>query len=119
MNDPTTDVAAKIRDIHLIYNLVGDGHGLPMPITGPDRSSFWFVHIVHAEDARNAVADAKRLFAGTLGAVFAHHDIWTENGARRMYEALLPSGLTIVLTARAEHMQDEGAAADAAELVAA
>ena len=119
MNDPTPDAAAKIRDIHLIYDLVSAGHGLPMPVTGPDRSSFWFVRIVHAEDARSSVATARQVFADTFGAVFAWRDVWTENGPRRMYEALLPSGLMIVLTAKTEHMQDEVADADAGELVAA
>src|SRR6185437_10973767 len=106
--------AALFRDFHKIYDLTEITPGLPMPFTGPDRAAFWFTAIAHADEARDAVATAKRIFADALGAVFAWKDVWTENGARRQYDALLPSGLQVVLTAKAEHMQDE----DAEELAA-
>ena len=119
MNDPIPEPAGKIREIIRIYQIVQVTCGLPMPITGPDRASFWFVAITHAEDARSAIGTAKQIFADEFGAVFSHHDVWTDNGPRRMYEALLPSGLMIVLTAKTEHMQAEDADEDAGQLVAA
>lgn len=120
---PAPEHAALFRDFHKIYDLTEITPGLPMPFTGPDRAAFWFTAIAHAGEARDAVATAKRIFGDALGAVFAHRDIWTENGPRRQYEALLASGLAVVLTAKTEHMQDEddteGAEADAEDLVAA
>ena len=119
MSTPVPEHAGKVREIIRIYQIVAVTAGLPMPITGPDRASFWFSGIVHAEDARSAVRSAQRIFADALGAAWSHHDVWTDNGPRRMYEALLPSGLMIVLTAKTEHMQDEDVDQDAGELVAA
>jgi hypothetical protein len=116
---PAPEHAGRFRDIHRIYDLVETTRGLPMPFTGPDRAAFYFHAIAHAEDARSAVAAAKAVFAAELGAVFAWKDVWASNGTRRQYDALLPSGLEIVLTARAEHMQDEDEDAEAGELVAA
>lgn len=120
MHDPTPALAARIDDIQAVYRLVKEtpAPGLPMPFTGPDRAAFWFITITRAEDARDAVAQAKAVFADRLGAVFGWKDVWTENGTRRQYEALLTSGLSIVLTAKAEHMQDEDAEAGELELVA-
>ena len=114
MNDRHDGNAALFRDFHKIYDLTEITPGLPMPFTGPDRAAIWFTAIAYADEARDAVATAKRIFADALGAVFAWKDVWTENGARRQYDALLPSGLQVVLTAKAEHMQDE----DAEELAA-
>lgn len=119
MDTSAPEHAGKIREIIRIYQIVMVTAGLPMPITGPDRASFWFSNIVHAEDARASVATARRIFADAFGAAFSYHDVETDNGTRRMYEALLPCGLMIVLTAKAEHMQDEDDAENAGELVAA
>jgi hypothetical protein len=119
MHDPTAPEPGKIAQIIRIYQIVAVTAGLPMPITGPDRASFWFINITHAEDARASIGTAKAIFADAFDAVFASRDVWTENGPRRMYEALLPSGLMIVLTARTEHMQAEDEYEDAGELVTA
>lgn len=116
MNEPATlQHEPRFRDIHAVYDLVETTRGLPMPVTGPDRAAFWFCTIPHAEEARSAVATAKRAFADAFGAVFAWQDVWTANGTRRQYEALLPSGLAVVLTAKAEQMHDDDDA-DAAGL---
>lgn len=116
MNDP--DRAGKIRDIIRIYEIAGVTPGLPMPFTGPDRAAFYFIDS-RPDAAREAVAMARRVFADAFGAVFGYQDIWTESGARRQYKATLPSGLDIVLMAKAEQMQDEDDAARELQAAAA
>ena len=118
MKDPTEDCAAKARDFIRIYEITGVTPALPWPFTGPDRAAFYFIDR-DADEAREAVATAKRIFADAFGAVFGWHDEWTPNGRRRQYKATLPSGLDLVLMAKASQMQDEDDTEDAAELVAA
>ena len=105
MNDPGRE--AKARDFEKIYQITGETAALPLPFAGPDRASFYFIDR-DADAARRDVETAKRVFAGAFGVTFRWRDLWTGNGTRRQYKAtLLPSGLDLVLMAKAAHMQDE------------
>jgi hypothetical protein len=119
MIDSLPDRAGRIADFARIYEITGRAPGLPMPFTGPDRAAYWFTAETNPEAAREAVALARRVFAEAFGVTFRYRDILTGNGMRRQYEAVLGSGVQVVLTAKAEHMRDEDAAEDAGEVVAA
>jgi len=116
MNDP--DRAARARDIIAVYETALKSPVLPLPFTGPDRSAFYLID-GGPETARENITAAKQVFAAAFGVTFGWHDEWASNGARRLYTARLASGLAIVLYTVAAHMQDEDAAEDAGELVAA
>jgi hypothetical protein len=116
VKDLTEDRAAKARDFIRIYQIAGDTPALPWPNCGPFRAAFYFLDS-SPDEAREAVATAKRIFADAFGAVFGYEDIWTSNGTCRQYKATLPSGLDIVLMAKAAQMQDEDGAEDAGDRV--
>lgn len=117
MKDPTAERAARAADLIRIYEITRDTPGLPLPFAGPDRAAFYFIDREPAA-AREAVESAGQVFTRAFGVTFGWHDEQAPNGMNRLFEAeLRPSGLKVVLIARAEHMQDE--TEDAGELVAA
>lgn len=115
MHDP--DHAARAADLIRIYEITRDTPALPLPFAGPDRAAFYFIDR-EPGGARQDVETAKQIFIRAFGVTFGWHDEQAPNGMNRLYEAeLRPSGLKVVLIARAEHMQDD--TEDARELVAA
>lgn len=106
MKDPTAERAARAADLIRIYEITRDTPGLPLPFSGPDRSAFYFIDR-EPGGARQDVETAKQIFTRAFGVTFGWHDEQAPNGMNRLYEAGLPSGLKVVLIARAEHMQDD------------
>lgn len=97
---------ARLRDRIAIDEIALAHPELPVPFTGPDRAAFYFID--HSpEAARERVAKAKQVLGEAFGVTFGWHDERASNGMRRQYTAELPSRLKVVLTAKAEHMQDE------------
>lgn len=108
MHDP--DDAARAADLIRIYRVALKSPVLSLPFSGPDRSAFYFTDREPGA-VRQDVETAKQAFAEGLGATFGDpHDEQAPNGINRLHEAELPSGLKVVLIARAEHMQDQDGA---------
>lgn len=114
MNDP--ERADRIRDRIAIDKLTLDCPSLPVPFTGPDQAAFYFIDKVAPEVNRASVAEARRIFAAAFGVTFGWRDEWSSNGPRRLYRAFLPSGLAIVITARASDMPKDEDGAEVREL---
>lgn len=108
MTDLAPDRPDKIDDILRLYRLVKVTPGLPMPHTSPALASLDYRHAVHAEDAREAVACA----VGILGYVFTatftpRTETAGDDTPRYLLEALLPSGLTLVIISRFAQTADQ------------
>ena len=112
--------AGVFRDIHAIYDLTEVTAGLPMPSTSPARASFDYRHIVREQDARAAVACAVAALSRAFGAVFSER---TEPGGdgtpRYLLEALLPSGLSVVIISRVANAGSQDPAGTQPELAGA
>ena len=120
MNGTSARQPDYYSDVHNIYNLVEVTPGLPKPFTGPDRAAFHFTSIAHPEDARVAVLTAIVILEDAFKVTFAPARV-TQSGStrRRVFEALMPGGLTVALVAMAEHFEDQDTLETAGELVAA
>lgn len=94
--------------------------GLPLPRISPARASFDYRHVVRAEDAREAVTRAAAILGCAFGTGFAER---TETGGdgtpRYLLEALLPSGLTLVIISRLAHAAGQDTPGRTREPVAA
>ena len=99
--------AGYLGDVRRVWDLIEITPGLPVPFISPDRAAFYFTNIVHPEDARQAVADAETVLSYAFGDVPFTHDRIEQAGSTRryVYEALLPSGLVLALTVKAEHVE--------------
>lgn len=108
------------RDVHAIYDLVEITPGLPWPTTSPARAVFDYRHVVHAEDAREAVDCAAAVLTFTFAAEFGPErtEVNGADGPRYLLEALLPSGLTLVIISRVS-LADEPAGRETELAVAA
>jgi len=102
MNDPSPDDRPdKIADIIKLYRLVRETPGLPMPHADAARASLDYRHVVHAEDAREAVSCAAGVLAFVFRVTFGETQATAGDGTPRyLLEALLPSGLTLVIISR-------------------
>jgi hypothetical protein len=109
------------RDVRAIIDLSEVVHGLPLPTISPDRATFRFTGITHAEDARSALDCAKTILEAGLGVVFPEDPVPFEAGSakRSVYTALMPSGLEICLVAWTKHLDGGEAPQDVRPLVKA
>ena len=115
MNDPTPDRPDRIDDILALYCLVKITPGLPVPTTSPARAVFDYRHFVHDPEAREFTARAAGILARIFGIPFGERTETAGDGTPRyLLEALLPSGLTLVIISRVSQTADEPA--DAPEL---
>ena len=108
MNHPTPDRPDRIDDILALYCLVKITPGLPMPTVHPARAVFDYRHIVHDGEAREFTARAVHnlLIFGVPFGERPETDIG--NGTPRyLLEALLPSGLTLVIVSRVSQTTDQ------------
>lgn len=115
--DTSPDTSGWFADASMILDLARDSEGLPRPTISPERVTFDFRKIVHAEDSRWAVCRAVDLLSTSLGIAFASRVTRQGSTMNLLLEAYLPSGLPVVLVARGEHF--DGADLFADRLVAA
>ena len=102
MNDlPTAEHARWFADVRTILAIVEVTAGLPLPVISSLRASFYFTAIPRTADARAAVASARDILSDALGLTFAPG---TDPTGNHTLEAALPSGLLVVITAKAQHM---------------
>lgn len=105
MNTPTGH-EAWFRDVRIVHVTAEHMDGLPLPFTGPDYATFYFTGIVHPEDTRAVLDRAVCIFRKAFGPDVRFGDRESQAGSTRWYhvEASLPSGLTLALVAKAEHL---------------
>ena len=121
MNSPVpSDRPDKIDDILRLYRLVRKAPLLPMPTVSPARATFDYRHIVHAEQARESVAYAAAVLVSEFGVAFGQAaEPAGDDTPRYLLEALLESGLTLVIISRFAQDADQDEREDAGRLVAA
>jgi hypothetical protein len=121
MKDPSTSPRPTwFDDAHKIIDVTRETPGLPLPSIFPARASFDYRHIVHAEAARESVACAVAALGGKFGVRFSPRTETAGDGTPRyLLEALLLSGLTLVIISRVEHVADQDDREDTRKLVAA
>ena len=107
-------------DARRIIDITEVTPGLPIPTISPARATYDYRYLTHAVAAREAVASAQFTLHRELGAVFTPRlELAGDRTPRYLLEALLPSGLTLVIISRAEHVADQDDHEDAPELAAA
>lgn len=98
----TAEHPAKYRDAHAILD-IAETPGLPFPAITSTGAAFNFTHIVHAEDAREAVATAETILSYALKVEFEPRDT-PRIGSSDHYILsawLVPSGLRVDIVAKA------------------
>jgi hypothetical protein len=119
MNDPKPH-PTWFDDAHKIIDVTRETPGLPLPSIFPARASFDYRHIMHAEAARESVACAVAALGGKFGVTFSPRTETAGDGTPRyLLEALLLSGLTLVIISRVEYADGQDDREDARKLVAA
>jgi hypothetical protein len=109
--------ATWFDDAHSIIEVTRVTPGLPIPRIFPAMASFDYRHIVHAEAARKSVAFAADKLGEKFGVTFTPRtEIAGDDTPRHLLEALLPSGLTLVIISRVEHVADQDDREDAPQL---
>jgi hypothetical protein len=121
MKDPSTNPHPTwFDDAHRIIDVTRETPGLPLPRIGPARASFDYRDITHAEVARESVAHAAAALGSAFKVTFTPRtETAGDDTPRYLLEALLLSGLTIVIISRVEHVADQDDREDARKLVAA
>lgn len=109
MNCTTEGHEAWFRDVRTVHITAEHARGcLPLPFTGPDHAAFYYINVARPEDTRDMLDKAVRIFRDAYRDTYPLRfgDRYTQTGSTRRYhvEAMLPSGLTLTLTAKAEHM---------------
>jgi hypothetical protein len=111
MNDPNAR-SPIIRDICRAYSVVDQTPGLPMPSTGPARFALRYTDIKDRGTAMVAVGHALAVLGDEFGITrFAPRDETAGDGTPlRLFEAILLSGLILVVVATREHVDglDQG-----------
>ena len=105
MNDLNSRTA-RLADMQAVLYVTKAHPDLPLPFTGPDRAAFYFTVNTAPRDAREAVEEAKHVFAAELGVTFSRRNAQHGNGLRAIFWAQLDSGLLIELVVRAEDVED-------------
>lgn len=101
MNDPAPDRPDRINDILRVYRLVKTIPALPLPTTSPARATFDYRHVTSAWAARMAVLGARAALGRAFGVTFTPGPALAGDGTPRYsLEAVLPSGLTLVIWSR-------------------
>jgi hypothetical protein len=112
MNDPTPDRPDKIDDILRLYRLVKATPGLPMPNVGPARFALRYTDIKDRGTVMVAVGHALAVLGDEFGITrFVQRDETAGDGTPlRLFEAILLSGLILVVVATREHVDglDQG-----------
>ena len=112
--------AARLADLRAVLTVIKPTD-LPLPFSGPDRSSFFLTDRT-PQEAREAVGAAKRLFTEQLDVEWDIRYAEHSNGTRAIYWARLGGGLDIELYIRAEDVdgyEDHDAGAQVPELAGA
>lgn len=116
MNDPKPH-ATWFDDAHRIIDVTRRNPALPLPTVAPARATFDYRHIVHAEHTRESVALARNILAAAFITAFSERaELAGDDTPRYLLEALLPSGLTLVIISRVELAGDQDEREDAAQL---
>lgn len=104
MTCTTSERAAWLSDVRRILKIFEAIPGLPVPHISKYRASFHFTFIASKDEAAEAVLNAAAILGHALSVRFT--PAWTECGSSRhcLLEASLPSGLTVCLVAKAEHV---------------
>ena len=119
MNDPKPH-PTWFDDVHRIVDVTRQTPGLPIPVISPARATFDYRHITHAEVAREAVSHAAADLGDAFKVTFTPRTETAGDGTPRyLLEALLLSGLTIVIISRVEHADAPVTREDAPEFAAA
>jgi hypothetical protein len=112
--------ATWFDDAHQIIDVTRERPGLPIPTISPARATFDYRHITHSEVARESVARAVAVLGEAFGVTFTPGTGTAgDDTPRYLLEAFLPSGLTLVIISRVEHVADQDDREDARKLVAA
>ena len=112
--------AARLADLRAVLTVIKPTD-LPLPFSGPDRSSFFLTDRT-PQDAREAVGAAKRLFTEQLGVEWGKRYAQYSNGLRAVWFATLDGGLLVELVVKAEDVdgyEDEDTGAQVPELAGA
>ena len=119
MNDPKPH-ATWFDDAHRIIDVTRERPGLPIPTISPARATFDYRPITHAEVARDSVARAVAVLGDAFSVTFTPRtETAGDDTPRYLLEALLPSGLTLVIISRVGPAGDQDEREDARKLVAA
>lgn len=93
----------KIRDILQVYRLVQAIPALPLPTTSPARATFDYRYLTSGSAARMAVTSARTALSRAFGVTFTERpETAGDDTPRYLLEALLPSGLTLVIVSRVQ-----------------
>jgi hypothetical protein len=119
MNDPKPH-PTWFDDVHRIVDVTRQTPGLPIPTISPARVTFDYRGITHAEVAREAVGHATADLGDAFKVTFTPRtETAGDDTPRYLLEALLLSGLTIVIISRVELADGPVAREDAPQLVSA
>jgi hypothetical protein len=100
--------ATWFQDARRIIDITEKTPGLPIPHISPARASFDYRHIVHAEAARESVTRAAADLGEAFKVTFSPRTETAGDGTPRyLLEALLLSGITLVIISRVD-AADEG-----------
>lgn len=112
--------SAVFRDRRRVDDIAEVTPGLPVPTLTAARATFDYRHVVHAEDAREAVSCAAEILGHAFGiGTFAERtEMAGDDTPRHILEALLPSGLTLVIVSRVTVDLDSPAERELAEVAA-
>lgn len=108
MKDPSTSLRPTwFDDAHKIIDVTRETPGLPLPSIFPARATFDYRYITHAEAAREAAREAVTHAAADLGNAFKvtfsrRTETAGDGTPRYLLEALLLSGLTLVIISRVD-----------------
>jgi hypothetical protein len=109
----------RCDDFIRLYRLIKRTPALPYPQTAGARATFDYRHVVLADIARQSVAFAATVLGGEFGVTFPakpRTELAGDGTPRYLLEALLPSGLTLVIISRVEHVADQDDREDAPQL---
>lgn len=122
MGNPGTIRPDWFDDVHRLVDAARQNRdSLPRPSIDGERADFRFTAITCAPDTRIAVESALRTLGRELGLSFRADPRRTEFGSARhvIYEAEMPSGLIVSVTANGRHIGGLDVVRDTPELAVA